>query len=287
MKGPRAVMCETFTLPDAKPVKKSEKKDPLEEFFTPVSKSEAWLVEAVSGKHYSQRVLKRSTVFQDLKSAALRRLAERQTAPAAAGEDPLMSALRYEDDPEEKVEATPVRKRRRTSGNQEQDGMASPEKTLSALATDNIPVTVRMNKTATLSPEKLQDVRVVLRGKALLLGVSSVPWLMGYLVQEMEDGGVAVDVEASVDAEPGAGTIFWDFRDEAWVAKVRTDTGEYITKRAAIKSRMRTPGDSLHGMSRNEAKEAAREELCAWREAAQRGEVDDADASADAETFHV
>ena len=40
-------------------------------------------------------------------------------------------------------------------------------------------------------------------------------------------------------------------------------------------------------MSRNEAKEAAREELCAWREAAQRGEVDDAGASADAETFLV
>ena len=277
MKGPRAVSCETFALPDAKPDATGKRQ---EELFTPVSKSEPWLVEAVSGKHHSQRVLKRSTVFQDLRDAVLRRLAERHCAPAAAGEDPRMSALRYEEDAEEDVEATPVKKRRRAST------PATPEKTPTPAATAT-PVMVRMNKTATEFPQKLQDVGVVLRGKAMLLGVSSVPWLIGYMAQEMEDGGVAMDVEASVGAESGSGTVFWDFRDDAWVAKVKADDGEYVTKRAFIRSRMRTPGDRLYGMSRSDAKAAAHEEVCAWREAALRGEVDDAGAPADAETFRV
>ena len=126
----------------------------------------------------------------------------------------------------------------------------------------------------------------MLRGKALLVGVSSVPWLIGYLVQEMEDGGIAVDTETSVAAESGFGTLYWDFRDDAWVAKVKTAGGCHI-KRAAIRSRMRTPGDPLHGMNRADAKAAAHEELCAWREAMLRGEVDDAGAPAAGETFLV
>ena len=275
---------ETFEKPNSEPGADGKKE---EELFTPVSKSEAWLVEAVSGKHFSQRVLKRSTAFQDLKDAALRTLAEQCRAPADAGDDPRMSALRYQEDSdsEEHVEATPVRKRRRSSAAHDQVGVASPEKTpMPAVAA--APVVVRMKQTATTSPEQLHDVRVVLRGKALLLGVSSVPWLIGYLMQEMEDGGVAMEAEASADAEPGPGTVYWEFRDESWVAKVRTHWS-YLVKRFPIRSRMQTPGDPLHGMGRKEAKEAAHEEAVAWREAALRGEVEETGAPAAAATVCV
>ena len=122
LKGPRAICCETFTLTDVAP---AEGKQP-EELFTPVSKSEAWLVEAVSGKHYSQRVLKRSTVFQDLRDAVLR----------GGAVDKKMSALRYEEDSDEDAQATPVREKKRIGCAQDKVGVASPEK-------------IRMNTTAT------------------------------------------------------------------------------------------------------------------------------------------
>ena len=198
-----------------------------------------------------------------------------------------MAALHYDEDVEDQVVSTPVpKKRRRAKPEEEAHGVASPEKSLAG-AGMGVPVVVRMRPTASAGAEKLVNVSVVLRGQRLLLALSSVPWLVKYLAQELEDGGVAVEEEASAAADAGAGTIFWDFRDDAWVAKVRRDGGDYVTKRAAIKSRMRTPGDRLHGMTRSDAKAAAHEEVCVWREAALRGEVDDAGAPADAETFLV
>ena len=285
LKGPRALKGETFEKPNSEPGADGKKE---EELFTPVSKSEAWLVEAVSGKHFSQRLLKRSTVFEELKVAALRTLAKQGRAPADAEDDPQMSALRYEEDSdsEDDVEATPVRKRRRSSAAHDKGGVASPEKTpMPAVAA--APVVVRMNQTATTSPAQLHDVSVVLRGKSLLLGVSSVPWLIGYLVQEMEDGGVVVETKASVDAESSSSSMYWDFRDTAWIARVQLDGQKELCKRVYLKTRMRTPGDRLHGMSRSDAKAAAHEELVAWREAALRGEVDETGAPAAAETFRV
>ena len=282
MKGARAVKGEFFEKPDAKPDAQGKRE---EELFTPVSKSEAWVVEAASGKHFSSSALKPTTVFQDLKNAALRALALQHRAPADAVEDPQMSGLRYDDDSEEHVEATPVRKRRRSSAATDQVGVATPEKK-AMTQHPAVPVVVRMKQSATASDEELHDVRVVLQGKTLLLGVSSVPWLIGYLMEEMEDEGVAMEAEASADAEPGPGTIYWDFRDESWVAKVRTHWS-YLVKRFPIRSRMQTPGDPLHGMSRKDAKEAAEKEAVAWFEAALRGEVEETGAPAAAATVCV
>ena len=84
------------------------------------------------------------------------------------------------------------------------------------------------------------------------------------MAQELEDGGVAVEEEASAAADAGAGTIYWDFRDSAWVARAKTPGGENVTKRTSIHRRMTTPGDSLCGLSRTDAKAAAHEELRSW-----------------------
>ena len=202
-------------------------------------------------------------------------------------QDPRLAALHYDEDAEEKIVATPVRKRgRKAKPAEESHGVASPEKTLKAAATA-VPVVLRMRPTASAGAEKLEDVSVVLRGKTLLLGVSSVPWLIKYLAQELQDGGVAVEEEASAAADVATGTIFWDFRDNAWVAKVKTPDGEYVSKRTGICRRMRTPGDRLYGLSRSDAKAAAHEELSAGREAALQGLLAPADAAADAASFHV
>ena len=99
--------------------------------------------------------------------------------------------------------------------------------------------------------------------------------------------GVTIEEDASAGADVGTSTIFWDFRDSAWIVRVRTPGGEHITKCTHIHRRMRTPGDRLHGMSRSEAKAAAHEELCSWCEAALQGQVVGEDAAAGAVLFRV
>ena len=269
--------CETFAWPDAR-----------QESFTPVGKSEPWLIEAVAAKHVTSRCLKRSTVFQDLRTAALPCGAQVSGAPAAAGQDPRLAALQYDEDAEEEqMVRTPVCKsKRKAKPAEEGHGVASPEKTVRAAATP-VPVVVRMKPTASAGAEGLQDVSLVVRGQSLLLGVSCVPWLIKYLAQELEDGGVAVEEEASAAADVSAGTIYWDFRDSAWVAKVKTPGGECLSKRVSMYRRMRTPGDRLHGLSRSDAKAAALEEIRSWREAALQGLLAPEDAAADAASFRV
>ena len=276
LKAPRAVSCETFAWSDKK-----------EEKFTPVSKSEPWLVEAVASKHVTTRCLKRSTVFQDLRQAALRSTGDSTFAPTAVGQDRRLAALHYDEDVEDQVVSTPVPKKRRQAKPQEEaHGVASPEKALAG-AGMGVPVVVRMRPTASAGAEKLVNVNVVLRGQRLLLGVSSVPWLVKYLAQELEDGGVAVEEEASAAADASAGTIYWDFRDSAWVARAKTPGGENVTKRTSIHRRMTTPGDSLCGLSRTDAKAAAHEELRSWREAVLEGQLAPEGAAADVASFRV
>ena len=119
--------------------------------------------------------------------------------------------------------------------------------------------------------------------------MSSVPWLIKYLAQELEDGGVAVEEEASAaaDVEAAQPKIFWAFRDNRWTARVKTPAGEKLENSICINRRMRTPGDRLHSRSRPEAKAAAFEELRCWREAALQGLVAAEDAAADAALFCV
>ena len=295
LKAPRAVPCEVFAWPDGK-----------EESFTPVSKSEAWLAEAVAAKHVTSRCLKRSAVFQHLREAmrtgaglpeeaALLRSASRG-APAAAGLDARLAALSYGEDPEDPILATPAPKRRKSRAKLAEVAhvASSPEKTQRAKGTDG-PLVVRMKPTASAGAGQLVNVTVVARGTKLLLAVSSVPWLIKYLAQELEDGGVAVEEEASAVADEAAaaaspGTIFWDFRDSAWVARAKrpSGTGEgYVSRRVAIARRMLTPGDSLYGLTRTDAKAVAFEELRLWREAVSEGQLAPEDAAADVASFRV
>ena len=185
MRGPRAVTAETFAVPGGQDAR-----------FTPVSKSEAWLAEATAAKHVSSRCLKRTTVFEDLRQQAEQvagqHLREAQTAP-----DQRMAALAFDDDRDEELR-TPVRKRRRADA-----AAVSPEKGSAAT-----PVMVRMKPTASAAAGKHEDIMVVLRGKAMLLAVASVPWLIRYLAQELEDGGVPVAEDGDGTQDAAGGTIF-------------------------------------------------------------------------------
>ena len=55
-----------------------------------------------------------------------------------------------------------------------------------------------------------------------------------------------------------------DFHNSCWVARKKTQSGELLVKKGSVERRMRTVGDALHGLSRDEAKRAVREELYGW-----------------------
>ena len=221
---------------------------------TRVGKSESWLAEAVTGKHVSTRSLNRTSVFDTMRQKASQKPASVSTR--GSGGD-LMSELVYEDAAMVACH-TPVRKKRRVNPRDPagEDVSSSPQKK------GMTPIRIRMKETAS-SAEETVDVSVVLRKKELLLDVAALPWLLGYLQREMEDGPVIAEDDDD-EKKPRGECIYWDFHNSSWVARATTPDGESRMRRAPITARMREVADALHGLSRAEAKQAAYEELREW-----------------------
>ena len=86
---------------------------------------------------------------------------------------------------------------------------------------------------------------------------------MDYVRQEMEEVP-AVD-EASDDEKTSASQcLFWDFHNVCWVARKKTADGEMLTKKGYVERRLKTVGDALHGLAREQAKHMVHEELYDW-----------------------
>ena len=235
--------------------------------FTSVGKTEGWLAEAVTGKHVSTRCLHRTSIFEDMRAKALHekyRVADR------------MSDLAYEDDSAMPCE-TPRRKKRRD----EAGGAAREQAPLSPEKVSGTPVCICMKSVASADVESV-DVSVVLRRKKLFLSVAALPWLLGYLQAELEDG-VVIAEDVQEEEKEAEHKVWWDFRDSTWVARRRLPSGECVWKRGPITARMRDAEDVLYGMSREDAKRAVYEELRAWL---QGGEVQEASPAAAADAAY-
>ena len=69
----------------------------------------------------------------------------------------------------------------------------------------------------------------------------------------------ADDVKVSAHA-----CIFWDFHNGSWVARKKLPDGRVVQKRGPVERRMRSVGDALHGLTRDQAKQSAHDELHEW-----------------------
>ena len=98
----------------------------------------------------------------------------------------------------------------------------------------------------------------------LWLHVNSLDWLIQYIQDEKESGGV-VPVEEKDQAKPA---IYWNFRDDSWYARAQTMTGKWLQISRGIKRRMKESNSDWEN-----AKQAVFEEMERWVLAVESGSV--------------
>ena len=223
-----------------------------------IGKTEKWLAEAVTGKHVSHRCLARCVVFEEIRSKCLDQPLLPVLGTCGRGDD-MMDGLEYEDDLP--AVSTPTRRKasKRKAGDPVQCDI---DKTPTKRADGTLQV-IKMRATASAVAETV-IVTAVVRRKQLLLRLQDLPWLLEYLHSEIEQvpavGEDSEDDKASVSTT----TIFWDFHNGCYTARKKSASGEPLIKRGYVTERMRTAGDVLFGLDRDEAKKVVKQELIDW-----------------------
>ena len=105
--------------------------------------------------------------------------------------------------------------------------------------------------------------------RRLCLHVDALPWLIQYIRDEKESGGVAAVEDTREEAEEEeTSRIYWNFRDGNWIARARAVDGSRLQASRGIKRRQKADALGFEA-----AKEAVYHELEEWVEAVRAGEV--------------
>ena len=120
---------------------------------------------------------------------------------------------------------------------------------------------IKMPRTASAAAETV-DVTGLSKGKVLLLSLQILLWLLEYLRAEIQERPAVGQSSDDVWKTSSTSSICWDRYNLRWIARKRTASGDgVLTLQFPVRKRMRTVGDSLHGLTRGEAKRIARQEL--------------------------
>jgi hypothetical protein len=156
------------------------------------------------------------------------------------------------------------------------DGMAFEDSAHWALPVPSAQLTKKARKEQLVAAKALGDVVVVLMkacpgasadaeltqvlmlkdGQKMRMEVNALPWLINYLLDELESAGVEAVLE-SPKKEDAA--IWWDFRDECWAGRLKTPGGQRVRRTASVRRRM--ADINFSEMSFEEAKTAVYEEF--------------------------
>ena len=89
----------------------------------------------------------------------------------------------------------------------------------------------------------------------------SIAWIITWVKAEVDSGGVD---PVEHDGDPLTG-IWWDFRDDSWVAqRTSEDDEKKVARRGPVVKRVRTPGDPCFGLPKEDAKKVVHKELSDW-----------------------
>ena len=185
-----------------------------------IGKQESWLCQLVCGNGVWHRPLQRCNIFRDLTTT----LAE----PEAVSADDKMSLLNLDD--EELLTVTPTKKTRRLKPS----AVKTPVVT-GGMSAETITRIVQMPQL----PESATKISVYVaqHKKKMWLACRSLPWLVAYLHNEKESGGVP-SIPTSEVAE-SQHLIKWDFRDDLWVARVKSPSGRLYRRRSGYRRRQK------------------------------------------------
>ena len=221
-----------------------------------LSHKEPWLCEIATGQAVFQRPLARVRIIRDMCH---------QLANGKGDVDKKLASLAFDDGDSEDV-ATPIKGQKPGRDRKKKStAVAGPEicKQLDMPAmphsrASNVPVHAALDKQ-----------------RRLWLDITALPWLIRFIKQEKEEGGVApvedaLATTAAAIAEDSKQTsrIYWNFRDDNWIARAQAVDGSWLQTSRGVKRKHKAGS-----MDFAKAKHAAFCDLEEWVTKVETGEV--------------
>ena len=213
-----------------------------------ISHKETWLCELATGLPKYQRPLARVRIVRELTQLV---------AGDAAEADSKMAALAFDSEDSDEAE-TPKK------------GPAPPrqrnKKSRPAVAGHDICKVVEVSEQPAQRTKKISVCAALDTHRRLWLDVYAVPWLIQYMKEEKASGGLAPVVDEP-QAMP-ATRIYWNFRDNNWIARAQAVDGHWLQASRGIKRKQKTSQ-----LDFEDAKAAAFSELSEWVAKVDAGEI--------------
>ena len=218
----------------------------------------AWLCEMATGQAVYQRPLTRVNILNEIRQRVI------NNEDSAA--DGKMAALAFDDDEgdDEKLETPKKRKR-------------GKEESTETPAVAGAAICQRIQVPQSWRDKSKCAIYVALDSKRRLwLDIEALPWFIQYVKDEKESGGVAPVEKAirggreqdSASAVAETFRIYWNFRDDGWIARAQTPSGSWLQASRGVKRRQKTDRVDFET-----AKKVVYTEMEAWVEAVRAGEV--------------
>ena len=135
---------------------------------------------------------------------------------------------------------------------------------------------VQVPESATARGKNISVFAALDERRRLWLHVDSLRWLIQYIRDEKENGGVAPVEEAPAVAEEPEPRIYWNFRDDSWTARAQAKDGKWVRTSRGVKRRRK---DGIEDFQL--AKQRVYEELEKWVDAVAAGDAPEEPDNAD------
>ena len=219
-----------------------------------ISHKEAWLCEIATGQPKCQRPLARSRIVRELTSLL--------GGDHAECVDTKLAALAWDSDDSDDANETLSLSKNTPAGPRKRRTKNTPA--VAGVATCKV---VEVREQPSPHSKKVLVYVALDKSRRLWLDVHALPWLIQYMKEEKASGGLdpVEDAPASTVVER---RIYWNFRDNNWIARAQAVDGTWLQATRGIKRKQKASQ-----LDFEEAKKAAFGELEDWVAKVARGEI--------------
>ena len=215
-----------------------------------ISHKEAWLCEIATGQPKCQRPLARVRIVRELTQLL---------GGDAVEVDKKMAALAFDSDDSDDANETP---KKVSAGPRKRSTKNTPA--VAGVATCKV---VEVQEQPSPRSKKRLVYAALDKNRRLWLDVHALPWLIQYIKEEKASGGLdpVEDAPSSIVVER---RIYWNFRDNNWIARAQAVDGTWLQATRGIKRKQKASQ-----LDFEEAKKAAFGELEDWVAKVAAGEI--------------
>ena len=215
-----------------------------------ISHKEAWLCEIATGQPKCQRPLARVRIVRELTQLL---------GGDAVEVDKKMAALAFDSDDSDDAHETP---KKAPAGPRKRNTKNTPA--VAGVATCKA---VEVQEQPSPRSKKILVYAALDKSRRLWLDVNALPWLIQYIKEEKASGGLD-PVEDAPSSTVVERRIYWNFRDNNWIARAQAVDGTWLQATRGIKRKQKASE-----LDFEEAKQAAFGELEDWVAKVAAGEI--------------